>query len=159
MFLDSRVFGPEFSPLPLSSKVGSRFPSWPSLLLFFSSSPSIRPPRPPRVSRLVLLSPKNRNLKNERLYPPSKFFVCRRRPQIWRLPRPFEFSIPNFVHGLFDFPIFFQCIQNAFRFQGEKHRGIGFTNFLRLSLAQNFSLDMCELKSYDLLIFLWRRIS
>jgi hypothetical protein len=73
MFPNSRVFGPEFSPLPLSSKGGFRFPSWPARLPPFSSCSSPRPPRPPLVSRLALLSPKNQNGPDQRHIPRQEF--------------------------------------------------------------------------------------
>lgn len=73
MFPNSQVFGPEFSPLPLSSKGGFRFPSWPSRLLPFSSCSSPRPPRPSLVSRLALLSPKNQNGPDQRHIPRQEF--------------------------------------------------------------------------------------
>ena len=76
MFPNSRVFGLESFPLPLSSKGGLRFPSWPAPLLASFSCPSPRPPHSPRVSRRFLLSPKNQNEPDQRPIPSAKNFAA-----------------------------------------------------------------------------------
>lgn len=105
MLPNSRVFGPEFSPLPLSSKGGFRFPSWPSRLLSFSSCSSPRPPRPPLVSRLALLSPKNQNGPDQRHIPRQEFLPTGAGHKFRFFPgqRNSEFRILGIVFLIFRF--------------------------------------------------------
>jgi len=105
MFPNFRVFGPESSPLPLSSKGGLRFPSWPAPLPASFSCPSPMPPRSPLVSWRVLLSPKNQNGQDQRPMPPTKIFSAGtgHRPRSFPGHPNLEFPILVIVFLIFRF--------------------------------------------------------